>query len=148
MKKLSIDDIKSNGLIGEPVAVTVLFQLNGEDVELDTFIRPFNYGSAVAKFKAFAKETETLAGTIAACVTDENGDTIFTEDDVRNKFSQNLVETLWAKIYEVNHPAIETIEDEDEAGKSASKSAKTTKSGSNSSNTVSADEASKKPKAE
>lgn len=160
MKKISIDEIKQgNGLVGAPVPVTIQFVLDGEDVELDTYIRKFSYASAVAKFRSFQagqsddagappQDQTALAGIIASCVTDKKGKLIFSENDVREKFSQGLVEALWSKIYELNHPKTEEVDDgtdDDAPGKSVTKSPGKTKSGLSSSSTESADEPSPKP---
>jgi hypothetical protein len=102
MKKLSLRDIKSGALIGKPEKVTVQIRLNEEDTEFETFIKPFNYDSAVANMRAYGENKEALAGIIASCLCDENGKLVLTEDEVRSKFNQALVDAVWTKIVEIN----------------------------------------------
>ena len=103
MKKLSLNEIKSGALIGKPQQVTVQIQVDGEDCEFDTHIKPFSYATVVARWKAVGENKEALAGTIASCVCDEAGELQFTEDQVREKFSEQLIEAVWQKIYDVNN---------------------------------------------
>gem|GEM_PF-1203236 len=102
MKKLSLRDIKSGALIGKPEKVTVQIRLNEEDTEFETFIKPFNYDSAVANMRAYGENKEALAGIIASCLCDEDGKLVLTEDEVRSKFNQALVDAVWTKIVEIN----------------------------------------------
>lgn len=140
MKKLSLDEIKAGALIGEPVPVSIKIMFNDEEAEVDTYIKPFNYETAVASLSAYAEKKESLAGIIASCVTDKKGKPVFTEQQVRQHFNQHLVEAAWQKIYEVNHPKKENKDDGDDAGKSKSSSAKMMKSGLSSLATESAGE--------
>ena len=103
MKKLSLSEIKSGALLGKPQPITVQIKVDGEDFEFDTHIKPFSYATVVARWKAVGENKEALAGTIASCVCDEAGELQFTEDQVREKFSEQLIEAIWQKIYDVNN---------------------------------------------
>ena len=103
MKKLSLNEIKSGALLGKPQPVTVQIKAEGEDFEFDTHIKPFSYATVVARWKAVGENKEALAGTIASCVCDEAGELQFTEDQVREKFSEELIEAIWQKIYDINN---------------------------------------------
>lgn len=102
MKKLSLKDIKSGLLMGKPEEITVKIKVGGEDCEFNTFILPFSYDTAVAQLKAFGEKKEALAGILASVICDKDGKLEFTEDDVRTKFNQALVDAIWSKIVEVN----------------------------------------------
>lgn len=102
MKKLSLSDIKSGSLIKNIEKATVTIKVNGEDAEFDTHIKPFSYATAVAQMKAYGEDKEALAGVLSSCLCDEKGVLLFSEAEVRENFSQALVDALWEKIYEVN----------------------------------------------
>ncbi|KJV38186.1 phage tail assembly chaperone family protein, TAC [Acinetobacter brisouii] len=102
MKKIDIAQIKAGVLIAKPQAVTVQIKHDGEDVEFDTFIKPYSYDTAVAKLRAFGEQKEALAGILAASICDAEGNLQFTEAQIRQKFDQNLTDALWYKIVEVN----------------------------------------------
>ena len=127
MKKLSLSEIKSGALLGKPQPITVQIKVDGEDFEFDTHIKPFSYATVVARWKAVGENKEALAGTIASCVCDEAGELQFTEDQVREKFSEQLIEAIWQKIYDVNNIG----------GKSTTKSSEKTSSLQNSPSTES-----------
>lgn len=134
MKKLSLKDIKSGVLVGQPVPAIINIVVSGEDCQIDTFIKPFNYQTAVAAYKAYGENKEALAGIIASCLCDENGELQFTEDEVRQHFSQHLVDAVWTEIYKVNNIA----------GKSNLQTTNA-KSGTSSSSTESVEKPLKKP---
>lgn len=102
-KKISIAEIQSGALIGTPVAISVPITLGEDECEFDTHVKPFSYATVVARWNAVGQNKEALAGTIASCVCDEKGKLLFTEDEVRANFSEELIEALWAKIIEVNN---------------------------------------------
>jgi len=126
-KKISIAEIQSGVLLGAPIAISVPITLNDEECEFDTHIKPFSYATVVARWRAVGQEKEALAGTIASCICDEAGKLTFTEDQVREKFSEELIEAIWQKICDVNNIG----------GKSKTTSSKTMKSLPNSSSTAS-----------
>lgn len=102
MKKITLNDIKSGNVLGNIEKVSIMVKVNDEECEFDTHIKPFSYSTAIAQLKAYTEDKEALAGVIASCLCDENGVLLFTEEDVRDKFSQALVDATWGKIYEVN----------------------------------------------
>lgn len=102
MKKITLDDIKTGKVLGSIEKATINVPIGDEEYEFDTHIKPFSYNTAVAQLKAYSEDKESLAGVIASCLCDEKGVLLFTEDDVRDKFSQALVDATWEKIYEVN----------------------------------------------
>lgn len=119
MKKLSADQIKSGVLLGKPEQVTVQVLVNGEESEFTTYIKPFNYQSAVANMKAYGENKEALAGILASCITDEDGVPTFTEDEVRLHFSQALVDIIWVKIVEINVMGKQTLKSTTEKNSSS-----------------------------
>lgn len=119
MKKLSADQIKSGILLGKPEQVTVQVLVNGEESEFTTYIKPFNYQSAVANMKAYGENKEALAGILASCITDEYGVPTFTEDEVRLHFSQALVDIIWVKIVEINVMGKQTLKSTTEKNSSS-----------------------------
>lgn len=102
-KKISIAEIQSGALIGTPVAISVPITLGDDECEFDTHVKPFSYATVVARWNAVGQNKEALAGTIASCICDEKGKLSFTENEVRENFSEELIEALWAKIIEVNN---------------------------------------------
>ena len=102
MKKIDIAEINAGVLIAKPQAVTVQIKYNGEDTEFDTFIKPYSYDTAVAKLRAFGENKEALAGILAASICDAEGNLLFTEEQVRKKFNQDLVDAIWFEIVRVN----------------------------------------------
>lgn len=102
-KKISIAEIQSGALIGTPVAISVPITLGEDECEFDTHVKPFSYATVVARWNAVGQNKEALAGTIASCVCDEKGKLLFTENEVRENFSEELIETIWSKIIEVNN---------------------------------------------
>ncbi|EMI6975432.1 hypothetical protein B9Y01_10715 [Acinetobacter baumannii] len=119
MKQLSPDQIKKGILIGKPEKVTVQVLVNGEESEFSTYIKPFNYQSAVANMKAYGENKEALAGILASCITDKDGTPTFTEDEVRLHFSQALVDIIWSKIVEINVLGKQTLKSTTEKSSSS-----------------------------
>ena len=135
-KKISIAEIQSGALIGTPVAISVPITLGDEECEFDTHVKPFSYATVVARWNAVGQNKEALAGTIASCICDEKGKLSFTENEVRENFSEELIEALWAKIIEVNNIG----------GKLKKMSSEKTNSSQNSPSTESVETLSKKSK--
>lgn len=102
MKKLSIDQIKKGDLLGKPEKITVSIMFNGEPAEFDTHILPFSYKTAIAQMQAYGEKKEALAGMLASVICDEDGNPVFTEEDVREKFNQALVDAIWNKVVDIN----------------------------------------------
>ena len=102
MKKIDITEIKSGSLLGQPEKVVVQIKLGSEAAEFDTYVKPFSYDTAVAHLRAYGEKKESLAGILASCICDESGKLEFSEEDIRTKFPQALVEAIWNKVIEVN----------------------------------------------
>lgn len=102
MKKLSLTDIKSGLLVSKLEKVAVDLVVDGEECEFEIYIKPFSYSTAIAQMRAYGENREALAGVLASCLCDEKGELAFTEDEVRENFSQLLVDAIWEKVYEVN----------------------------------------------
>ena len=135
-KKISIAEIQSGALIGTPVAISVPITLGDDECEFDTHVKPFSYATVVARWNAVGQNKEALADTIASCICDEKGKLSFTENEVRENFSEELIEALWAKIIEVNNIG----------GKLKKMSSEKTNSSQNSPSTESVETLSKKSK--
>ena len=135
-KKISIEQIKTGKLVGTPVSVSVTIHLDGEECEFDTHIKPFGYAAVVARWQALGEKKAALAGTISSCICDATGKLLFTEQQVSENFSEELIEALWAKIYDVNNIG----------GKSKKMNSETMKSSQNSPSTELAETASKPSK--
>lgn len=122
MKKISLKDIKSGALLGKPEKVIVTFKLDGEEAEFETHVKPFNYDTAIANYKAYGENKAALAGIIASCLCDADGKLILTEDDVRQHFNQALVDATWNEIIQVNALGKPQSQNSTTTPKSASKS--------------------------
>lgn len=105
-KKLSLASIKAGALVGSPVPATIEIMVNGEESEIETFISPANYQTAIASYQAYAENKEAMAGIIASRIVDEKGAPEFTEAEVRQFFNDSLTIAVWSKIYEVDHPDV------------------------------------------
>lgn len=101
-KIIDVAAIKSGVLIGAPVPVTVPILVGVEECEFHTHIKPFSYATVISRWRAIGEEKEQLAGALASCICDADGDLEFTEDDIRQNFSEALIEALWGKIVEIN----------------------------------------------
>ncbi|WP_252715350.1 phage tail assembly chaperone family protein, TAC [Acinetobacter bereziniae] len=102
MKKLSISQIKKGECRGAPELATIEFKLHGEDTSVDFYILPFGYSTSVAQMQAFGEKKEALAGMLASVICDEEGNLIFSEDDVRKLFNDTLTDATWNKVVEIN----------------------------------------------
>lgn len=102
MKKLTVENITAGQLIGEPQKVEIKVDFNGEERVFETTLKPFSYDTAVAHLRAFGEKKEALAGILASSMLDENGKPQFTEDQVRQYFSQELTNAVWSKLVEIN----------------------------------------------
>lgn len=103
-KKISLAAIKKGELVGAPVPVTIDIVVNGEECEIDAFIKPASYDTAIKRYQAYGENKEALAGIIATRVVNAKGKPEFTEDQVREYFNDALTEAVFAKITEVDHP--------------------------------------------
>ncbi|WP_269914011.1 phage tail assembly chaperone family protein, TAC [Acinetobacter sp. HY1485] len=102
MKKLTVESIKAGKLIGEPKKVEIKVSVDGEEQIFETTLKPFSYGTAVAHLRAFGEKREALAGILASSMLDENNKPQFTEEQIREHFSEELTNAVWGKIVEIN----------------------------------------------
>lgn len=138
--KLSIDALqKAGAFTGAPVKREVTWVQDGEELTATVYVRPLSYRSAIADITAAVGRGDSAAGRIAACICDEDGEPVFTADDItgeadpnRGPLNADLTLALLNVIGEVSG-----------LGKPRSSSNKT-KSGASSSSTASAAGPSKK----
>ncbi|SSR05724.1 phage tail assembly chaperone family protein, TAC [Acinetobacter baumannii] len=137
MNKLSIEDILSGALVGKPELIEVDIVVNGKPCTFETYIKIMDYDTAKAQMEANTEGREGLASILADCIVTEDGQRIFTEEQVRQKFNKHLIDALWAKILEKNF-----------LGKlnTPKKSSENLSSGRNSSKTGSQEKQLRKPK--
>ncbi|NUF19342.1 phage tail assembly chaperone family protein, TAC [Acinetobacter baumannii] len=102
MNKLSIEDILSGALVGKPELIEVDIVVNGKPCTFETYIKIMDYDTAKAQMEANTEGREGLASILADCIVTEDGQRIFTEEQVRQKFNKHLIDALWAKILEKN----------------------------------------------
>jgi hypothetical protein len=111
-KKLTLDQLKTTKSIfaGRPVPEKVQWSNDGEDYEIDVFVRPYNYDSAVAHLDSLRTGTDTTATRIAYAIVDDAGTPIFTPADITGEsgtehgaMSQEFVMALLGAIYRANH---------------------------------------------
>lgn len=108
--KLTIDNLKSVGAFtGSPVEREVKWTKGGEELVATVYVRPLSYSSAVSDLRALAGKGDGLAGRIAASICDENGNPVFTPEDItgeadaeRGPLDGNLTMALLGVIAEVN----------------------------------------------
>lgn len=103
MNKLSIEDILSGALVGEPELIEVDIVVNGEPRTFETHIKIMDYETAKAQMNANNEGREGLACILADCIVTENGEPIFTEEQIRKNFNKHLIQAIWDKIIEKNY---------------------------------------------
>lgn len=94
---------------GPPVEKEVTWEQDGDEITATVFIRRLGYEAAVSAIKSWIGNEEGIAGRIAACTCDNNGNAIFSVGDItgdadpdRGPLEYNLVIALLAAINEVN----------------------------------------------
>jgi len=137
MNKLSVDDILAGVLVGKPELIQVDIVVEGKPCSFETYIKIMDYETAKAQMNANTEGREGLASILADCIVTEDGERVFTEEQVRAKFNKHLIDAIWQKILEKNF-----------LGKSSTqkKSSTNLKSGRNSSKTASRARQSQKQK--
>lgn len=137
MNKLSVDDILAGVLVGKPELIQVDIVVEGKPRSFETYIKIMDYETAKAQMNANTEGREGLASILADCIVTEDGERIFTEEQVRLKFNKHLIDAIWQKILEKNF-----------LGKSSTqkKSLTSLRSGQNSSKTASRARQSQKQK--
>lgn len=108
--QLTIDSLKTMGAFtGAPVAREITWKQGDDEFTATVYVKPLSYNSAVSDIRSSIAKTDAIAGRIAACICDENGDPVFTVDDITGKadpdrgaLSESLTIALLAVIGEVN----------------------------------------------
>lgn len=108
--KLSIESLSEVGAFtGAPVEREVTWKQDGKEITATVYVRRLSYHTAVSDLKATRDKKDMAAARIASCICDENGDQLFTAEDVtgdadpdRGPFNGNLTLALLAVIGEVN----------------------------------------------
>ncbi|MEQ6925629.1 phage tail assembly chaperone [Pseudomonas sp. 2848] len=152
--KLNIDSLRQAGAFtGRPVEKEISWRQGDDTLTATVFVRPLGYQSAVSDVLAAGGKQDSIAGRIAAAICDEEGNPVFTAQDIthgpldpdelakdRNSTKRlgaldgNLTVALLTAIHEVNN-----------LGKMPN-SASSTSSGTSSSSPASAGARSRKPK--
>lgn len=108
--KLSLDTLKQAGAFtGAPVKREVTWTQGDEELTAEVFVRPLSYQSAIADITALNKRGDSAAGRIASCIVDEDGESIFTPEDItgeadpdRGPLNASLTMALLSLIGEVS----------------------------------------------
>lgn len=135
-KKLSLSELKGHAAcyVGKPVPEKVTWSMDGEDYEIDVFVRRFSYSTAIGEMESIRESQSITAQRIATSIVDELGQPVFSVGDItgeshpeRGPMSQTMVMALLHAIYRANG-----------LGKSQkpTTSTETPKSGANSSSTA------------
>ena len=108
--KLSIDSLQAVGAFtGAPVEREIKWQQGDEELTATVYVRRLSYNSALEDLKSLSRKTEAAAGRIASCICDENGNAVFTVEDItgeadpqRGPLNSELTFALLGVIAEVN----------------------------------------------
>lgn len=104
-KTLSLADIKNGALINNVKKKTIEFILNGEQQKAEVFIKalPFVQTEPLyARLPNIQDDKTLIQEWIALSVADENGQTLFTADEVNQYFTLPLMSALFKEIMEMN----------------------------------------------
>ncbi|BBJ62308.1 hypothetical protein EAS1808013_012890 [Enterobacter asburiae] len=111
MMKLTLDTIKNAGAFtGRPVEKEIEWtDKEGKKHVATTYVRPIGYHSAKFDILALSGKSDGVAGRIASSICDENGEPVFTPDDItghadpeRGALDGSLTIALLVAIQEVN----------------------------------------------
>lgn len=109
--KLTLDTVKSAGAFtGRPVEKEIEWtDKDGNKHTATTYVRPIGYHSAKFDILALSGKSDGVAGRIASSICDENGEPVFTPDDItghadpeRGALDGSLTIALLLAIQEVN----------------------------------------------
>jgi acetyl-CoA carboxylase carboxyltransferase component len=109
-KTLNIDTVKaSGGFVGGMEKKTVTWKnMKGEEFEADVYVKPFSYANVISGVLE-SDNAEKAARNIALCICDENGNPIFSYEDItgtsdpdRGALDAGLTFALLNAIGEVN----------------------------------------------
>jgi len=107
---LTIDTLKGTGsFTGRPVKKEIEWESGGVKHKATTYVRPMGYHSTKADLLSYQGKSDPVAERIAAHICDENGDAVFTADDIlgkadpeRGPMDGNIVVALLVAIQQVN----------------------------------------------
>ncbi|MBW5800060.1 phage tail assembly chaperone family protein, TAC [Halomonas elongata] len=107
---LTLESLQEMGAFtGAPVEKEVTWKQNGQELTATVHVRKLSYHSARSDVMAARGSHDGLAGRIAACICDADGQPVFTPEDVtgeadpeRGALNDNLVMALLNVIGEVN----------------------------------------------
>ena len=109
--KLTINGLKEMGAFtGRPVEREIKWLQSGKELAATVFVRPLGYRAAINDVLSATGKMESYAGRIAASICDEEGQPVFTVDDItgdadpeRGALDGNLTVALMVVIAEVNN---------------------------------------------
>ena len=79
--ELSINSLQGAGAFtGAPVEKEIKWEQDGEILIATAYVRKLSYKSAVSDVRQFGGDV--LAGRIASCICDKNGNPVFTVEDI------------------------------------------------------------------
>ncbi|HHT0069957.1 phage tail assembly chaperone family protein, TAC [Raoultella ornithinolytica] len=109
--QLTLDTLKEAGAFtGRPVEKEINWKgRDGKEHKATVYVRPMGYHTTKASLLAYKGKSDPVAGRIAAHICNENGEPIFTEEDILGTASEErgaldgpIVIALLAVIQEVN----------------------------------------------
>ena len=108
--ELTLDALKEMGAFtGAPVKKEIVWQQRDVEHRADVFVRRLSYHSTVAELLSISGKSDAVAGRIAACICDAEGNPIFTAKDItgeanldRGPLDGALTISLLKAIAEVN----------------------------------------------
>lgn len=109
--KLTLDYLKKEeAFTGRPVEKEIIWKdKNGNEHKATTYVRPMGYHTATSEVLAITGKIDGVAGRIAASICDENGQQVFTIEDItgvadpeRGALDGSLTVALLVAIQEVN----------------------------------------------
>ncbi|EMH4032904.1 Uncharacterised protein [Klebsiella oxytoca] len=81
--KLTLESLKENGAFtGRPVEKEITWKQGDKELTATVYVRPLGYHATKADLLAFDGKIDNVAGRIAASICDENGNPIFTPQDI------------------------------------------------------------------
>ena len=142
--KLSIEAIAASGgfVSRKPVEETIKWTHDGKEFEGTVFVLPLSYATAKIDMVANQLQTDPLAARIAHCIVDEEGNPIFTVEDITGEADEQRGPLSSA----ITHALLTAIGKVSKLGKRPASLPTKTKSGTSSSSTASAVAPSKKRK--
>jgi len=79
--ELSINSLQGAGAFtGAPVEKEIKWEQDGETLTATAYVRKLSYKSAVSDVRQFGGEV--IAGRIASCICDKNGNQVFSVEDI------------------------------------------------------------------